>query len=300
MKYGGAFDSSKAAYSKWLPKAVVPVTIEVQNCDSLARIVSQMEQADLQFPVIIKPDIGERGQGVELLKSQQDLSKYLQQNLNSCKYLIQEYLREPYEYGVFYYRDPDTGHPIVNSVTEKEFFSVIGTGRHTLEQLISKAVRVAHRKQYFKNKYANIWNTIVPEGDKIVLEPIGNHNRGTKFLDKRELITPALVEAIHEIAEHIPDLDYCRFDIKVPSPAALKRGEQIKVLEVNGVNSEPIHIYQPNYGIRRAYKDLFHYMHLIYRISRRNRLKGASVAPCKIFFRDAWLHYKNQLEWNKV
>ncbi len=43
-------------------------------------------------------------------------------------------------------------------------------------------------------------------------------------------------------------------------------------MEVNGVNSEPIHIYDPSYSIWNAYRDIFFQMKIIFDLSQK-RLK---------------------------
>jgi hypothetical protein len=45
-------------------------------------------------------------------------------------------------------------------------------------------------------------------------------------------------------------------------------------MEINGVNAEPTHIYHPDYGILKAYRDIFSHMKIIYEISEQNRSLG--------------------------
>ncbi len=52
------------------------------------------------------------------------------------------------------------------------------------------------------------------------------------------------------------------------------RGEGIKILEINGANSELSHIYDVNNNIIDAYKEIFNHMRIIYDISEQNKKRG--------------------------
>ena len=94
-------------------------------------------------------------------------------------------------------------------------------------------------------------------------QPIGSHNLGTVFLDGREFITPELNEAFREIVSHLDGFTYGRFDVRYNTFSDLDRLENFKIIEVNGVNSEPTHIYDPGYSLWRAYGDMINHWNLI-------------------------------------
>ena len=54
-------------------------------------------------------------------------------------------------------------------------------------------------------------------------------------------------------------------------------------MEINGVNAEPTHVYQPNYGLFKAYRDIFSHMKIIYEISEQNRSLGVKPKRLKPF-----------------
>ena len=62
-----------------------------------------------------------------------------------------------------------------------------------------------------------------------------------------------------------------------------KKVEDFKIIEVNGVNSEPAHIYEPSYSLLKAYRDIFHHMEIIYEISEMNLALGYKTVPLKKF-----------------
>ena len=110
MKLGGAFLSSKNEYLKQLPKRWTPITLVINNAISLSEIKKLLRLKQLHFPLIIKPDKGERGKGVEKLESINMLSNYLNQYKNNDTLLIQEFIDYPIELGVLFYWDTE-GNP---------------------------------------------------------------------------------------------------------------------------------------------------------------------------------------------
>lgn len=128
--------------------------------------------------------------------------------------------------------------------------------------------------------------TSVTEKEFSPNQPIGSHNLGTTFLDGRHRITPQLIEAIHTIAEALPGFNYGRMDLKFESWQSLERLENFKLMEINGVNSEPTHIYQPGFSLLEAYRDIFAHMKLMQQIARQN--KNEAARPLIPFLND-WI-----------
>ena len=79
----------------------------------------------------------------------------------------------------------------------------------------------------------------------------------------------------------MPGFYYEWFDINFKSWEAIQKGEDFKIIEVNGVNSEPTLTYQPAYSILKAYRDIFHHMEIIYEISEMNSALGYKTVPLK-------------------
>src|SRR5215831_7887039 len=65
-----------------------------------------MRRHELQFPVVLKPDAGQRGSGVSIIRSSEQLQEYLTRS--PFPVILQEYIPGN-EYGVFYYRYPGEG-----------------------------------------------------------------------------------------------------------------------------------------------------------------------------------------------
>jgi membrane protein DedA with SNARE-associated domain len=222
------------------------------------------------FPVVLKPDAGERGAGVAVIRSETELSAYLNSHVNV---IIQEYVGG-FEFGVFYYRYPDRQTGRIFSITRKQFPCVTGDGTHSLENLILKddrAVCMAH--VYFDAQRDRLWS--VPEKDEPVqLIEIGTHCRGCIFLDGDEIKTEALEVAIDRVARGFDGFYFGRFDIRTPSLADFKQGINFKVVELNGVTSEATHIYDPRISLANAYRILFQQWRIAFEIGAQNRKQG--------------------------
>ena len=77
-----------------------------------------------------------------------------------------------------------------------------------------------------------------------------------------------------------------RYDVCAPGLDPLRLG-QFKVLELNGVTSEPTHIYDPRHSVRTAFRALFAHWTLAFEIGAANRAAGARVTSAGELLR-AW------------
>lgn len=270
MNFGGAFLSSKNKALQNIPKEWVPKTLLVNPEEDFSRIKKGLQKEKIKFPLIVKPDMGERGKGVEIIPELSDLENHIA-GLPKEPYLIQEYIEYPLELGILFYWDLE-GKPQISSIGSKSFCHVIGNGKDPFKALVKKNPRLATRIPLLEKRFKKEWETILPKDKYLLIEPIGNHNRGTTFLDGRNYYSKELLDWTANCARQIPGFDYGRFDIKIKDKNAFKRKKNIKIMEVNGVNSEPIHIYDPNYSIWNAYRDIFFQMKIIFDLSQK-RLK---------------------------
>jgi pimeloyl-ACP methyl ester carboxylesterase/membrane protein DedA with SNARE-associated domain len=222
------------------------------------------------FPVVLKPDAGERGAGVAVIRSEAELSEYLNSHVNV---IIQEYVGG-FEFGVFYYRYPESATGSIFSITRKQFPHVTGDGIHTLENLILKDDRaVCMARVYFEAQRDRLW-TIPGKDERVQLIEIGTHCRGCIFLDGDEVKTEALEAAIDRVARGFDGFYFGRFDIRTPSLADFKQGKNFQVVELNGVTSEATHIYDPRTSLVTAYRVLFQQWRIAFEIGAQNRKQG--------------------------
>jgi hypothetical protein len=259
---------------------LLPASLDQGARLSLAR--DFMAAHDQMFPVVLKPDAGQRGCGVAVIRTEDQLKDYLSHAQGDT--IIQEYVAGQ-EFGVFYYRYPEADRGHIFSITEKRFPAVTGDGRSTLERLILRDARaVLMARTYFDLHRDHLWD--VPDADEPVpLVELGTHCRGAVFLDGDWIKTTELVEAIDNLSRGFVGFYFGRFDIRTPSLDDFRRGRNFKVVELNGVTSEATHIYDPQNGLLTAYKALFEQWRIAFRVGAQNRARGAVPTPLRTLLR---------------
>ena len=263
FKWGGFINYSKYDILKQIDPKYLPVT----------KFFSEISASEIpmNFPFIAKPDEGERGIAVELIRNKDDWKQYLK--INNKDLIIQEYNEFPLEFGAFYVRLPKESNGKLISMTGKDFLQFTGNGKSTFRELIDKNIRALFRKDYLIERYKELLDDIVPNGKSILVEPIGNHNRGTTFLDASDLISTELEHQIDNIAKSIDGFFYGRFDIKAKSIEDLQNGNFV-ILEVNGANSEATHVYDPKHNLFFAYKEVLKHLNYQHKIAKQNHELG--------------------------
>lgn len=274
IKDSGSINYSKYSILSHIPDQLKPKGILIKSTD-----INEVILESLAFPLVAKPDMGERGKGVVIIKNSDQLRSYAQ---SICQdYILQEYCDLPYEAGIFYIRKPSEKQGKITSFTTKEFLSVEGNGVHDINALMSQSFRA---KLQIKKQSKEFLAIIPPKGKIIKVESIGNHNRGTKFINSNHLISLELTNVFDNIAQKIDGFYYGRFDLKYKTFEGLEKGEDIKIVELNGVNSEPTHLYDQSTGLWNAYKDFFMHIRFMYEISEENVRLGVK----RTSFRKFW------------
>src|SRR5258706_15888 len=136
---GGMLGESKYEVLSLVPDEVKPKTILIKFPSSKEEVLRKMEEAGLAFPVIFKPDLGERGWLVRRIEQPKNIEDYLSEI--KVDFIVQELVDLPLEFGVFYFRFPSQEKGVVNSITAKEFLYVQGDGKKTLRELIREKNR---------------------------------------------------------------------------------------------------------------------------------------------------------------
>lgn len=234
-----------------------------------------MEREGLRFPIVLKPDAGQRGSGVAVVRSEEQLREYL--TSRSYDTIIQEYAPGR-EFGVFYYRHPSEEKGRIFSITEKLLPVLTGDGKHTLEQLILMDDRAVCMADFYCCKNADRLDTVLEAGETVQLVELGTHCRGAIFLDGSAGITPALTETIDRISKTFRGFYFGRYDIRTPSVEDLMAGRNLKIVELNGVSSEATHIYDPKLTLLQAYRVLFEQWRIAFEIGSENRARGTKPA----------------------
>jgi hypothetical protein len=235
---GGFYGDSKFKIYNILPKNLYPKTILI-DLKTPRNVEELILKNQFQFPLIVKPDIGCRGVGVQNVSNIKQLIEY--DKHCSVNYLIQELINLPNEIGLFYYRLPNKENGKITGITLKKFLTVHGNGYDNIEQLMKKSFRFEMQIKEISNKI-NL-NEVLPINETRCLVPFGNHSRGTEFLDGKEYITDKLAFTFDNILNKIPGFYYGRLDIRFNTFEELEEGKSFSIIELNGAKSEPTHIY---------------------------------------------------------
>lgn len=286
---GGLFGESKRDILDLIPTQFLPSTCYFKGDCTKEDIIESCKAKNISFPFIIKPDVGERGMGVEKINSPQELEQYLA-NFKE-PFLVQEFITFNHEFGVFYFKMPNGGPSGVTSITGKEFLSVKGDGLSTLQSLVKRSLRASYQYDRLAVKFYDIWNAPVPLGQEIVLENIGNHSRGTKFLDFNHLISKEVCATFDKVCSNITGFYFGRFDLKAENLDSLSSGNGLKIMELNGASSEPAHVYDPKNNIFSAYRDVFYHMKLANDIAIENYILGEKRVPFSFVAKQLFKHF---------
>lgn len=264
-------ESKKDIYDL-VPPQHIPQTVLIKKEKGPDEVRRAVSKAQLLFPLIAKPDIGMKGLGVERIQNHNALNEY--QSKMQADFLIQELIDYPMEIGLFYVRFPGQSRGRITGIVAKEFLSVTGNGRDTLEALVIANPRSGFERSKISLEFGERWNEVLPEGERLILVPIGSHTRGAKFTDLSHAVTDTLVDTFDRICGAIQGFHYGRLDILCASLEDLARGENFRIIEVNGAGSEPTHIYDPSHSLFFAWKEILAHWHLMCTISRINRKQG--------------------------
>ena len=131
--------------------------------------------------------------------------------------------------------------------------------------------------QFYSDKQGERLWEVPRAGELIQLVEIGAHSKGTIFLDGTHYKTDVLEAAIDRICRGFDGFYFGRFDLRVPSLAALQQGRDFKIIELNGVTSEATSIYDPKNSVFDAYRVLCQQWRIAFEIGRQNKTRGAKT-----------------------
>lgn len=275
---GGLGMESKFATVQKLPASLRPNSILAPRGRDLALTLEDIRQAGLEFPLIAKPDIGYRGFLVKKLDNPDQLRAYLSQY--QIDFIIQEYLNYPEEVGILYYCLPGSERGKITSLTLKDFLHVSGDGKSNVLELIENTPRALLQLERLQETHWQLFKNVPAAGERVNLGVIGNHSKGTQFINGNEHIDAALQAIFDAVAAQVPGFSYGRFDIKCNSLEELKEGKNFKIIELNGVCSEPTHIYDQSLSnYFSAVGTILKHWTIVRRIAAANHRIGAKYMP---------------------
>lgn len=292
MPHGGLVGESKSDILSRIagPGVLQHLLLPGGSAETRLQMLSDwMAQRNLTWPIVLKPNAGQRGAAVRVIASDAHAMQYLMDHPQPT--LAQEYHPGPHEVGVLYFRFPDQAAGHVFSLTDKRFPEVIGDGRSTLTQLIWADARLRMQADRFLARLGSQSQRVPASGERVALARAGNHSQGTEFLRGEHLRSPELEQAIDRIAQRWPEFSFGRFDVRYADLQELRLGRGLAVVELNGLTSESTDIYDPRNSLIWAYRRLARQWALAFAIGAVHRQRGAQPASWARIWADARRFY---------
>jgi hypothetical protein len=271
------------------PAGSYPDTKLIRAGCSWDELMAQVSKLGLSYPFCVKPDVGMKGLMFRIVRSEEQLRLY--HDLMTADYLIQALVDLPVECSVFYSRLPAAATGLISGLVEKEPLHLIGTGTHTVGELIQQDVRARMHRAELMAKHAPRMGYLLPRGERLVLTDAANAARGARMIDRATQVTPELLR-VFDVLYATSGLGYGRFDLKCASLEDLQLGKFL-ILEFNGCGAEPIHMYAAGWSWWRCLREVLRHNRIMFRIARANCKSGTRPWPYregKRFLRQAQGH----------
>jgi membrane protein DedA with SNARE-associated domain len=253
---------------------------------SLAAIRARLA---IDLPFVLKPDFGQRGDGVKLIREESQAVDYITKM--KVPLVVQQYAPGPLEAGIFYYRFPHATRGKVFAITEKLFPVVTGDGRSTVAELVWRDARARLIAGKYLNRLGARQGMVLAKGESLKIVEAGNHAQGCIFRNGMRLWTPELEARMDEISRKVPGFFIGRYDLRFSSEADLQVGKNFQIIELNGAASEATSIYDSRNSLLSAYRTLFRQWDLVFRIGAANRALGCVPTPPGVVWK-AWRDYR--------
>jgi hypothetical protein len=233
-----------------------------------------MAQAGLAFPLVVKPDLGMCGFGVRLVGDEAELVAYLVAFPPGQQLVLQEYLPQEGEAGIFYARHPADAQGRIIGLALRYFPRVTGDGLATLAQLIAADPRAG--RVWGRSDHVGVADPdrVPARGEVVRLATIGSTRVGGLYRDGAAFVTPALTAVVDAIARDMPGFYAGRFDVRFHNLQQLAGGKGVRIMEVNGAGSEAIQAWDPEIGLLAALRIIFAKQRVLFEIGAANRRRG--------------------------
>jgi membrane protein DedA with SNARE-associated domain len=269
MFSGGLVGESKIATLAELQATSPEFTAEAHPLNGpvdrrIKRLAELLANGRLAYPFILKPDAGQRGVGVKLIRHEAQARAYLQQV--HAPVIAQRYAPGPHEAGVFYYRFPDQPRGRILALTEKIFPVLTGNGRHTIKELIQQDPRARFMAAKYLQRFAGRHDEVLPTDQNLKLVEAGNHAQGCIFRDGMHLWSAELEARIDDISRKLNGFYIGRYDLRYATVEELRAGQRFEMVELNGAASEVTSIYDARNTLGSAYRTLFNQWRLVFAI----------------------------------
>lgn len=303
VEVGGFWGESKSRFmsqiggeqSRWTARFVTLRRSKAPGtaAEDLSRALEDLADAEIPFPLVVKPDVGWQGYGVRRVADEEELRAYVAEYPAGELMILQRLVPWDGEAGVLYARRPGEEHGWIPSLTLRYFPTVAGDGRSTVEELIRNDPRAGFRagvylegRRYHRPLAPELLASVPAKGEIVRLAFVGSIRVGGLYRDFTAQVTPALTARFDAIARSMPDFHFGRFDVRFRSLESLLEGEDFSIIEINGAGAELIHVWDPELSLLSVYRTLFRGLALLFEIGAANRARGFRASGVQAF-----LHY---------
>jgi membrane protein DedA with SNARE-associated domain len=255
----------------------------------LRSLVAIRARLAIDLPFILKPNLGQRGDGVKLIREASQAIDYITRF--KVPLVVQQYAPGPLESGIFYYRFPNETRGKIFAITEKLFPVITGDGRSTVAELVWRDARARLIAGKYLKRLGARQGMVLAKGESLKMVEAGNHAQGCIFRDGMRLWTPELEARMDEISLKVTGFFIGRYDLRFSSEADLRAGKNFQIIELNGAASEATSIYDSRNSLWSAYRTLFRQWDLVFGIGAANRALGCVPTPPRVVWK-AWRDYQ--------
>lgn len=295
------------------PWIIIEVPENLSPQELVVEAEEMMAASGLSYPLVAKPDVGQRGDGVRPVYDGAELADYLRLFPTGCDVMLQQMAATPLpstpvtgpsapladarEAGILYWRHPDRERGTIFSITLKLFPEVVGDGARTLRQLVNADERARRLHGLYLERFGSDADRILAVGERRSLVFSGNHCQGAIFRDGTHLATPELRETIDAVARSMPGFYFGRFDIRFSNLERFLLAKDMTIIEINGAGGEATHIWDPATSLREAYSTLFVQFGALFEIGAANRARGHPPLGAVRMLRDALAYHRMALRY---
>jgi hypothetical protein len=293
---GGLVGEGKSEYFRSMGRLASAYTATFcvfRNSGKVSDALKAMREAGLEYPLILKPDIGWCGFGVRIVKTRDELTSYLQAYPADEEIILQRFVSYEGEAGIYYIRRPHEARGRITGILLRFFPRVVGDGHSTIAELMARNPRARRLGQDGRSEPCCDTSRVPYAGEMVRLSVTGSTRVGGMYEDATALVTPEMENAINDIAMDMKDLHVARFDVRYESIGAMRAGRSFNIIEVNGVGSEAVHAWDPRYTLSEAYRIVFEKQRMLFSIGSAMRKRGhrpiSGLAMAKLFLRQGRL-----------
>ena len=259
--------------------------VTVVNPPDAATLQYAMSTARLCFPLIAKPNLGLCGHGVRRIDDEAALLRYIAAFPQGETVVLQQYLPQDGEAGIFYAREPGTGRGHIIGLALRYFPRVVGDGCRTTGELMALDARTQRLFNTPRHEFSHDRGHVPENGEVVRLATIGSTRVGGLYRNGADCVTPALTAAFDAIARDMTNFNIGRFDVRFDTLEALAAGRGFTIMEVNGAGSEAIQAWDPDISLWAGFRMIFAKQALLFAIGNAQRARGVHPIGVSALYR---------------